>query len=67
MRIDIDGSVVVVIVEERPAIAQIDFVGLKEFDKDQMIKGLKEAGFAISRSCDRSLLERAEQELKRQF
>jgi len=67
VRIDIDGSVVVVIVEERPAIAQIDFVGLKEFDKDQMIKGLKEAGFAISRSFDRSMLERAEQELKRQY
>lgn len=53
------------LLEERPAIAQIDFVGLKEFDKEQMIKGLKEAGFAVSRSFDRSMLERAEQELKR--
>lgn len=67
VRIEIEGGVVVVAVEERPAIAQIDFVGLKEFDKDQMIKGLKEAGFAISRSFDRSMLERAEQELKRQY
>ena len=67
VRIEIDGAVVVVVVEERPAVAQIDFVGLKEFDKDQMIKGLKEAGFAVSRSFDRSLLERAEQELKRQY
>lgn len=67
VRIEIDGSVVVVAVEERPAIAQIDFVGLKEFDKDQIIKGLKEAGFAVSRSFDRSMLERAEQELKRQY
>lgn len=67
VRIEIDGSVVVVVVEERPAIAQIDFVGLKEFDKDQIIKGLKEAGFAVSRSFDRSMLERAEQELKRQY
>ncbi len=67
VRIEIEGSVVVVAVEERPAIAQIDFVGLKEFDKEQLTKGLKEAGFAISRSFDRSMLERAEQELKRQY
>ena len=67
VRIEIEGAVVVVAVEERPSIAQIDFVGLKEFDKDQMIKGLREAGFAISRSFDRSMLERAEQELKRQY
>lgn len=67
VRIEIDSGVVVVAVEERPAIAQIDFVGLKEFDKEQLTKGLKEAGFAISRSFDRSMLERAEQELKRQY
>ena len=67
VRIEIDGGVVVVAVEERPAIAQIDFVGLKEFDKDQILKGLKESGFAVSRSFDRGMLERAEQELKRQY
>jgi outer membrane protein insertion porin family len=67
VRIEIADGVVIVAVEERPAIAQIDFVGLKEFEKDQMIKGLKEAGFAVSRSFDRSMLERAEQELKRQY
>ncbi len=67
VRIEIEGGVVIVAVEERPAIAQIDFVGLKEFDKEQMIKGLKEAGFAVSNSFDRSMLERAEQELKRQY
>ncbi|MDR0378738.1 MAG: outer membrane protein assembly factor BamA [Candidatus Accumulibacter sp.] len=67
VRIDVDGTEVVVIVEERPAIAQIDFVGLKEFDKEQIIKGLRDAGFAVSRSFDRSMLERAEQELKRQY
>lgn len=67
VRIEIDGNVVVVVIEERPAIAQIDFVGLKEFDKEPLTKGLKEAGFAVSRSFDRSMLERAEQELKRQY
>ena len=67
VRIEIDRGIVVVVIEERPAIAQIDFVGLKEFDKEQMLKGLKESGFSISRSFDRSMLERAEQELKRQY
>ena len=42
VRIEIDGDVVVVAVEERPAIAQIDFVGLVEFEKDVLLKGLKD-------------------------
>ena len=67
VRIEVDGGVVVVAVEERPAVAQIDFVGLKEFEKEQIIKGLKEVGFAVSRSFDRSMLDKAEQELKRQY
>jgi len=67
VRIEVENGVVIVAVVERPAIAQIDFVGLKEFEKDQLIKGLKEAGFALSRSFDQSMLERAEQELKRQY
>ena len=67
VRVEVEDGVVIVAVVERPAIAQIDFVGLKEFDKEQMIKGLKEAGFAVSRSFDRSMLDKAEQELKRQY
>jgi len=37
VRIEIDEGVVVVIVEERPVIANIDFRGLKEFDKDTLV------------------------------
>lgn len=44
VRIEIDGDVVVVAVEERLAIAQIDFVGLVESEKDVLLKGLKDAG-----------------------
>jgi membrane-associated protease RseP (regulator of RpoE activity) len=43
------------------------FVGVKEFDKDALKKGLREVGLAESRIFDRALLERAEQELKRQY
>jgi outer membrane protein insertion porin family len=67
VRIEVDRDVVIVVLEERPAIAQIDFVGLKEFDKDQLIKGLKEVGVAVSRTFDRATLDKAEQELKRQY
>jgi outer membrane protein insertion porin family len=67
VRLEIDGGVLVVLVEERPAIASIEFVGLKAFDKDQLRKGLKEVGLAESRIFDRALVERAEQELKRQY
>lgn len=67
VRIDIDGDVVVVIVEERPVIANIDFVGLKEFDKDQLLKALRDFGISDGQPFDRALADRAEQELKRQY
>ncbi|ATE59997.1 outer membrane protein assembly factor BamA [Thauera sinica] len=67
VRIEAENDVIVVVVDERPAIAQIDFVGVKEFDKEALKKGLREVGLAESRIFDRALLERAEQELKRQY
>ncbi len=67
VRIEVESGVLVVVLEERPAIAQVDFVGIKEFDKEALKKGLKEIGLAESRIFDRSMLERAEQELKRQY
>ena len=67
VRIETENDVLVVLVDERPAIAQIDFVGVKEFDKDALKKGLREVGLAESRIFDRALLDRAEQELKRQY
>ena len=67
VRIEVENGVLVVVLEERPAIAQVDFVGVKEFDKEALKKGLKEVGLAESRIFDRSLLEKAEQELKRQY
>jgi len=67
VRVEVEGDVLVVVVDERPAIASLEFVGLKEFDKEQVKKGMKDFGLAESRILDRSLLERAEQELKRQY
>jgi outer membrane protein insertion porin family len=67
VRIEIEGSVVVVIVEERPIIASVDFVGLKEFEKDALTKSLREVGIGDGLPFDKALADRAEQELKRQY
>ena len=67
VRIDIEEGVAVVIVEERAVIASIDFAGLKEFDKDTLIKSLKDFGIGEGLPFDKALADRAEQELKRQY
>jgi len=67
VRIEVDRDVMVVVLEERPAVAQISFSGMKEFEKDKIISALKETGVAEGRIFDRAALDRAEQELKRQY
>ena len=67
VRLDAQGDVLVVIVEERPSISEVEWVGLKEFDKDVLIKALKEVGIAEGRPFDKALADKAEQELKRQY
>ena len=67
VRIEAQGDVLVVIVQERPTISSLTFVGNKEFDTDTIKKALKDVGIAEARIFDRSALERAEQELKRQY
>ena len=67
VRVEVDGDVVVVIVDERAVIANIDFLGLKEFDKDVLIKSLKDFGIGEGLPFDKALADRAEQELKRQY
>jgi len=67
VRLEVQRDVLVVLVEERPAVSQIDFIGNKEFDKDALRKGLSEIGLAEGRSFDKALLDQAEQEIKRQY
>lgn len=62
-----DGDVLVVVVQERPSIAQIEFSGIREFNKEQLASGMRQVGLAEGRIFDRGVLERAEQELKRQY
>ena len=67
VRLEVENDVLVVLVEERPSVAQVDFVGVKEFDGDVIRKVLRDAGLAEGRTFDRAVLENAEQELKRQY
>jgi len=67
VRLEVENNVLVVIVQERPAIAQIDFTGMREFEPDNIRKALRELGLADGRTFDRSLLDTAEQEIKRQY
>jgi outer membrane protein insertion porin family len=67
VRLEREGDVLVVAVQERPTISALTFVGNKEFDTETVKKALKDIGLAEARIFDRSALERAEQELKRQY
>ena len=67
VRIQIDGNSAVVVIEERPIIANVSFVGLKEFDTEALTKSLKDVGIGEGKPFDKALADRAEQELKRQY
>jgi outer membrane protein insertion porin family len=67
VRIEAEGDVLVVTVQERSSIAQIDFGGNKSFPTDKMKEGLKQIGIADGQIFDKSQLDRAEQEIKRQY
>jgi outer membrane protein insertion porin family len=67
VRVEVSGDVVVLILEERPTVADVDFVGTKEFDKETLKKAVRDAGLADGRPYDKGIVDRAEQELKRQY
>ena len=62
-----DGDVLVVSLLERPAVATIETHGIKAFDKDAVEKSLRDVGMAEGRIFDQATLERADQELRRQY
>jgi outer membrane protein insertion porin family len=67
VRLQVEGDVLVVIVEERPSVADVSFSGIKEFDAEALKKSLRDVGLAEGRPFDKALVDRAEQELKRQY
>jgi outer membrane protein insertion porin family len=67
VRIAAEGDVLIVQVVERPAIGSIDFSGIHELEKDNLSKALRSVGLSEGRFYDKALLDKAEQELKRQY
>ena len=67
VRLQVEDGVLIVIVEERPSVADVSFSGIKEFDAEVLKKSLRDVGLAEGRPYDKALVDRAEQELKRQY
>ena len=67
VRLERDGNVLVVFVAERPAISNIEFEGNSDITTEQLESSLMQLGLAKGRVLDRSLLDKVEQELKRQY
>ncbi|MBX9902691.1 MAG: outer membrane protein assembly factor BamA, partial [Burkholderiaceae bacterium] len=44
VQIEVQDGVLIVLLEERPTIALVDFTGTKEFEKDLLVKALKDIG-----------------------
>ncbi|MCP4993976.1 MAG: outer membrane protein assembly factor BamA, partial [Gammaproteobacteria bacterium] len=66
VRLQRQGNVLIVSVIERPAIASIDVTGNKSLETEQLTIALKDIGLAEGRVFNRSILDKIEQELKRQ-
>lgn len=67
VKLGVKDDVLYVTLEERPSISTIKLVGIKDFPEEELKKALGQNGLAEGRVLDRSVLDRAEQELKRQY
>jgi outer membrane protein insertion porin family len=61
------GSTLVVNVVERPSIAKIIFEGNSDLSSDDLTKALKQIGLAEGKVFNRQILDKVEQELRRQY
>ena len=67
VHIETDQDILIVTVQERPSIADIQFSGNNAFQSDKLKEGLKGIGLAEGQIYDKSKLEFAEQEIKKQY
>lgn len=67
VRLEMQKGVLIVLVRERPSIASVEINGVKDIPKDTLRDNLKLVGLADGRIFDKSALDKAEQELKRQY
>jgi outer membrane protein insertion porin family len=67
VQLERSGNVLIVHVTERPSVDSIKISGTKDIDEKTLLKSLKELGLAEGRVFNSSLLDKTEQELKRQY
>lgn len=67
IRLEVEQGVLIVQIRERPTIASIALDGIKDFPQDKVLESLKSVGLAEGLIFDKSILDKAEQELKRQY
>jgi outer membrane protein insertion porin family len=67
VRFEVDKDVLVIYLSERPTIASVEISGAKDLSRDVLLKALNDLGLGESRIFDRALLDRADQEIKRQY
>jgi outer membrane protein insertion porin family len=67
VKLERQNDILVVTVQERPAINKITLVGNKDIKTDDLMKGLKDIGLAEGETFDRLDLDRVTQELIRQY
>lgn len=67
VRLERRGNVLVVYVQESPAIAKIRITGNKAMEEKPLLQALKDIGLAEGRVFSRSVLDRIERELNRQY
>lgn len=67
VRLEQDGNVLVVIVDERPSIENVKIEGNKDISTEDLTKALKGVGLSTGKVFDRQILDKVEQELRRQY
>ena len=67
VQVERQDDVLVIKVNERPAISSIEFVGNKDLDSKELLKSLSNMGFGEGQVYQQSMLERVELELERQY
>lgn len=67
VRLERRGNVLVVYVQESPAIAKIRITGNKAMEEKPLLQALRDIGLAEGRVFSRSVLDRIERELNRQY
>jgi outer membrane protein insertion porin family len=67
VRLEQDGNTLVILVEERPSIASVKIEGNKDIGTEDLTKALKGVGLTEGKVFDRQILDKVEQELRRQY